>query len=204
MIYIYYGDDRVKAQKEIKKLFGDDYEVMDGEELTKNDLPDIFFGMSIFGERKIVVKNLSMNKNVFAELEEYLDTKHEVVLWEEKLDKRMAIIKRLAKDQRVSIKEFKITQVVDRKIIFEIYDTALKDGEKAVKMLEEIREEQEPFMFFGLLVSQAVKKYEWRHGAKEKRVLLELSKLDMQMKGDSGVSTTWPLIQSFLLRVSSL
>ena len=86
--------------------------------------------------------------------------------------------------------------------VFSIYDAALVDGKQAVKLLEEIESEQDPYMFFGLLVSQAIKKFEWRQGMKEKRVLQELSKVDMQMK--TTAVEPWLLIKSFLLRVKTI
>jgi DNA polymerase III delta subunit len=57
-------------------------------------------------------------------------------------------------------------------------------------------------MFFGLLASQALKDYSQKQGTKEKRVLKELSKLDLDLKTTSY--QPWLLIESFLLRLSSL
>ena len=203
MIRVFYGDDRVKAQAAIKKLLGEDYEVVEGEELDLAGLRDVFLGSSLFGKRKIVVKGLLGKKELFAEVVGLIGTEHEIVLWEEKMDKRSVVYKDLAK-AGVEMKEFKIAKPADFGKVFEIYDMALKDGPRAVKMLEEIENDNDPYMFVGLLVSQAVKKWQWRYGAKEKRVLLELSKLDMQMKGDSAVTQPWILVKSFLLRLSSL
>ena len=203
MLYIYYGDDRVKTQAAIKKLLGEDYEVVEGEELDLPGLRDVFLGASLFGKRKIVVKGLSGKKELFAEVAGLIGTEHEIVLWEEKMDKRSVAYKDLAK-VGVEMKEFKLAKPADFGKVFEIYDTALRDGARAVKMLEEIENDNDPYMFVGLLISQAIKKWQWRYGAKEKRVLLELSKLDMQMKGDSAVTQPWTLVKSFLLRLASL
>ena len=85
--------------------------------------------------------------------------------------------------------------------MFEIYKTAKKDGVKAVELLEKIEHEQEPMMFLGLMVSQAVKDYDARPGAKEKRALKELSRLDMQLK--TTKLQPWTLISAFLLRLAS-
>ena len=87
-------------------------------------------------------------------------------------------------------------------LVFDIYKTAKRDGKKAVKMLESIENEQDPYMFLGLLVSQALKDFTMRQGTKEKRVLVELSKLDLQMKTTS--MQPFSLLKSFLLQVSSL
>jgi len=86
--------------------------------------------------------------------------------------------------------------------VFDVFDMAYRDGYLAVKMLNEIKAENDPYMFFGLMVSQALRKYDMRTGVKEKRVLFELSRLDMQMK--SSTVDPWMLISSFLLQVSSL
>ena len=62
MIKIFYGDDRVKAQAAIKKLLGDDYEVIEGENLLPSDMASVFYGGSLFSdERKILIKDLSTN-----------------------------------------------------------------------------------------------------------------------------------------------
>ena len=58
-------------------------------------------------------------------------------------------------------------------------------------------------MFFGLMVSQALKKLEWKpNGAKEKRALGKLSELDMLMKTTS--IEPWVLVKGFLTQLSSL
>ena len=87
-------------------------------------------------------------------------------------------------------------------LVFEIYRIAKKDGKKAVEMLDRVKEGQEPLMFLGLMVSQALKDYRTRPGVKEKRALKELSKLDMQLKRESTLQP-WTLVQAFLLRLSS-
>ena len=71
-----------------------------------------------------------------------------------------------------------------------------------MRELEKIERTQDPYMFFGLMVSQALKKLEWRpQGTKEKRSLKELSIIDMQMK--STAVEPWMLIKSFLLRLAT-
>ena len=195
MLRIFYGDDRVKAQAEIKKFFGGEYEVFEGVDLTAEDLPSVFLGVSLFAEkRKILIKDLGENKAAWEKLPEYTKTEHDVVVWESKLDKRTVAYKTLAKN-KVEMKEFKTLVAPDTKMVFDIYDVALRDGKRAVEMVEKIESVQDPYMFFGLLVSQALKR-------KEKRVLKELSKLDIQMKSTS--LQPWTLVKSFLLQVSSL
>ena len=147
-----------------------------------------------------MIRDLGENKEVFEKIVEYLDTPHEVVLFETKLDKRTATYKAL-KD-RVEIREFAMPVDTNVNLVFDIYRTAKRDGKKAVQMLESIENEQDPYMFLGLLVSQALKDFAMRQGTKEKRALEELSKLDIAMKSTS--MQPFSLLKSFLLQVSSL
>ena len=201
MIKVFYGEDRVKAKQEIEKLLGKDYEVIDAADLTDQDLPTIFLGASLFAEkRKILIRDLFANKPAAEKLPNYLNTPHDIIILELKLDKRSTTYKEL-KDQ-LEFKEFKLPEEKNFGIVFDIYTTAKRDGKKAITMLESIKQDQDPMMFFGLLVSQAVKDFARNQGTKEKRVLKELSKLDMILKTTS--SQSWLLIESFLLQVSSL
>ena len=123
MIEIFYGDDRLKIEQAVKARFADDYEVIEGVSIELADLPSILLGGSLFAEqRKILIKDLGENKEVFAKLPEYLNTPHEVILFETKLDKRSAAYKAL-KDQ-VKIQEFKLPENVDMNLVFDIFKTA--------------------------------------------------------------------------------
>lgn len=202
MIRVFYGENRVKAQEEIRRFLGEDYEVVEGTDLSPSDLPNIFWGNSLLAdERAIMVRDILLNKEVAGELMKYLETPHKIVLWEMKVDKRGAVYKELK--GRVEFKEFMRPRDVNAGLVFEIYRTAKKDGKKALAMLDKIKEEQDPLMFLGLMVSQAVKDYRARPGAKEKRALKELSKLDMQLKRNSTLKP-WVLISGFLLRLAWL
>ena len=201
MIRIFYGENRIKINAEIKKVLGEGYEVLDGAELTVADLPSILLGASLFAEKRaILIRDLGENKEVFEKITDYLDTPHEVVLFETKLDKRTATYKAL-KD-KIEIKEFALPVDTNANLVFDIYRTAKRDGKKAVQMLEQIENEQDPYMFLGLLVSQALKDFAVRQGTKEKRVLQALSKLDIDMKSTS--MQPFSLLKAFLLQVSSL
>lgn len=205
-IKIFTGEDRLKTQEAVTKQLGQDYEVFEGESLATNDLSGIFFGSTLFdtGQRRILIKDLSENKevwNAFSErIEEFIKTDAEVILWETKIDKRLASTKTVTK-AGVEIHEFKAEEAIDTKAVFDIYNTALRNGPNAVRELEKIENKQDPFMFFGLLVSQAIRKLEWNpNGMKEKRILKELSEIDMEMK--STAVEPWILIKSFLIRAS--
>ena len=202
MIKFFYGDDRIRAKTAIEKFLGTkDYEIIEGADLTPADLPSIFLGSSLFAtKRAILIRDLTTNKPVYEKLPDYLNTPHEIAILELKLDKRSATYKALK--NTVEFQEFTLPQNPNFNLVFDIYRTAKHDGPKAVKMLEKIQSSEDPIMFCGLLISQALKDFNQKQGTKEKRALKELSKLDLGLKSTSF--QPWLLIQSFLLRVSSL
>lgn len=202
MIKVFYGEDRVRAKQEIKKFLGTkDYEIIEGIDLSPTDLPSIFLGTSLFAEqRSILIRDITPNKPAYEKLPNYLNTPHKIAILESKLDKRSATYKEL-KD-RIEFKEFILPKNPNFNLVFDIYRTAKYDGAKAVKMLEKIKTEEDPIMFCGLLISQALKDFKKHQGTKEKRALIELSKLDLNLKSTSF--EPWLLVQSFLLRLSSL
>ena len=203
MLKIFTGDDRIKAGREIVKLLGEDHETIEGADLTANDLPSIFKGISLFtDQRRILIRDLLANKQVADRLTDYLDTPHLIILQELKLDKRSAIYKALKANKKIEIKEFTLPPDPCYKLVFDIYRTAKRDGKRAITMLEQIKPSQDPIMFFGLLASQALKDYSQNQGIKEKRTLKELSKLDLQMKSTSV--DPWLLIEACLLRLGQL
>ena len=201
MIKIFTGENRIRAQQEITKYLGDNYEIIEGADLEPTTLPSVFHGASLFADaRNILIRDLSANKPVFDKLPEYLETPHNIIIQELKLDKRSNTYKAI-KD-KIEIREFALPKSPNLSIIFNIYDTAKKDGPKAVKMLSKIEQDEDPIKFCGLLISQALKDYRAKQGTKEKKALKELSELDLALKSTSY--QPWLLIQSFLLRLSSL
>ncbi len=202
MLRIFYGPNRLAAEKAIKNTLGEGYEVFEGETLELTDLPSIFRGASLFEteKRRILLKDAGENAAVWEKLVDYADTAHEVIAWELKLDKRSAGYKRL-KDAGVAMQEFPELKKPEERLVFNILDTALVDGPRAVKMVEQIELTQDPYMFFGLMVTQALKKFEaTRGGAREQMLIKMLAELDVQMKSSSNIEP-WVLVKSFLLRV---
>jgi hypothetical protein len=202
MIRVFYGDDRVGISKAVERVLGEGYEVVEGSEIGAMDMANVFFGGNLFSEkRRIVVKDLSEGAG-WGELSKYLGTPHEIILWETGVDKRTILWKELVK-AGVEAREFKTAEPVERKVVFDILDTALSgQGKQAVGMVEQIEATNEPYMFVGLLISQVLRKMEMRAGEKEKRVLAELSKLDINMKTTS--TEPWLLVKAFLVRISGL
>ncbi len=203
MIRVFWGEDRLEAEKAVKRLLGVDYEVFEGENLSPQDLPSVFQGTSLFGTgvRKILLKDLTENTAVWEKVGDYLETEHEVVIWEKKVDKRSVVYKKMVA-AGVEMQEFAEKKGADTRVVFGILETALRDGVRAVKMVEQIEMMQDPYMFFGLMVTQALKRFEAKPGVKEKRILKRLAKLDMQMK-TTGMEP-WMLIRVFLMEVGRL
>lgn len=199
MIKVFYGTDRVRAKQAIEVTLGTDYELIEGVNLTPDDLPSVFLGASLFAtERKILIRDLSANKPAFDKLPAYLDTPHQIILFELTLDKRSATYKAL-KDQ-IEFREF--TLPVRRGPVFDIYRTAKRDGKKAVQLLADVKTTEDPIMFFGLLASQAIKDYSARQGITEKSALKALAAADLQIK--TTPTDPWLIVEAFLLRLSSL
>ena len=199
MIKIFTGDDRIRAGQEIKRELGENYEVIDCAELTAKDLTPIFRGTTLFdSHRKILLRDFTANSSIFPELPKFLDTKHDIILLETKLDKRTAAFKEIK--GKIEIKEFKLPPKTDFREVYDIYNVAKKDGQKAVEMLKKIEQDEDPIRFTGLLVSQALKDYQKNPGTREKQNLKNLAKLDIRQK--STKIDSWLLVESFLLNLS--
>ncbi len=206
MLRVYSGEDRVAIQKAVNGLLGGDYEGFEGENLVEAGLPSVFWGMTLFGgtedgKRRILLKDLGESPAVFEKVMDYVDTEHEVVIWETKIDKRSAVYKRL-KEVGVEMKEFLLKKPPEAGLVFNVLNTALRNGVEAVRMCEKIETTQDPYMFFGLMVTQALKKFEERQGVREKRILKELAVLDTQMK--TTAIEPWMLVKAFLARVQEM
>ena len=201
MIKVFTGDDRVKAKQEAVRFLGQEYEVFDGPDLLEDDLLNIFLGSSLLTpQRSILIRDLSKNKTLFDKLPNYLDTPHKIVVLETKIDKRSTVYKVLK--EKNLLRDFPLSQNADYKKAIGIFPTAKRDGRKAIAMLEEIKTQEDPIMFFGLLVSSALKDYDRNQGIKEKRILKLLSQLDLKIKSSS--LDPWLIIESFLIQVSHL
>ncbi len=198
---VIYGENRGAAEQEVRRILGADYEVYEGEDLNPTDLPSIFQGTTLFGDekRRILLKNLTERAEIWEKIGDCADTEHEVVIWELKVDKRSVGYKRLV-EKGVEFQEFKNAVGADPRVAFGILDIALRDGAKALGEVEKIETTQDPYMFFGLLVSQMVKKYEAsRGGGRERAILKRMAEVDRQMKS-TGIEP-WTLVKGFLVQV---
>lgn len=206
MIKVFFGEDRVRAKKEIENFLGTDYEVIDCADLTEQDLPTIFHGATFFdsGKRRILLRDFTANKPIadhFAEhIEDYSNTTHDVVFFETKLDKRSVFYKSLK--EKLDFKEFSAPVTNNFKELQDIYTTAKRSGEKAIAKLRKIEHQEDPIMFFGFLVSQALKDFSLNPtSASQKRALKELAKIDLQMK--SSAVEPWLLVETALLSLNT-
>ena len=202
MIRIFYGDNRVMAQKVIKQQLGDDYEVIEADKIQRDDMPSIFLGVSLFSEtRSILIKDLSDNKECWDIFPNYIENcPHHIVIWETKLDKRSATYKTLSKNKYVELKEFKMAEDPNKKLVFDIFDTAFRgDGKGAVQMVEKIRLTNDPYSFMGLMTTMAIKKLQYNN-ARAAGALKVLAQADLNMK--TTRLEPWTLIEAALLKIS--
>lgn len=206
MIRIFYGEDRIAIEREIRRLFGDDFETVEAESLSKEDLDSVFLGSSLFfSERKIVVKNMGENKECFSQLERYLDAPNEVILWEMGFDKRSAPMKALAADKRVELKELKQVEAerVDPFFNFKIFDTAYRgEVRKALKMCAEVEAEAAPQLVLGAWTTSACRNLARGASPHARRALKILAETDVKMKGSAELDA-WTLLKAALVKIGT-
>lgn len=206
MLHIFYGEDRLAAEKAAHTVLGENYESIDAANLEVSDLPTLFLGTSLFEEnRRILIKSLSENKELFSELEKYFETPHEVVLLEDKLDGKLSITKTLKKSEKIDLKEFKAQEKKNVFLAFDIYNVALKNPEEALKMLKNAQTTEDPYMMVGAFASSAIKNLKTAPNSKRNRAILkELAKIDNMMKTTKFSDNPWLLIETFILKLEKL
>lgn len=201
MIKIFYGDDRTRATKDIKKSLGENYEVIDGENLDASDLPSLLLGTSLFSaSRNILIRDLSANLPCFEKLKDYENTPHNVIIFESKLDKRLKSVKELEKSG-LEFREYKKLQPVNSREIFSVFDLAARgNGPRAVTLLKKFEKTEEPIQFSALLATQAIKNYATKKDATSRHILKRIAKLDLDLK--SSPLDPWLLIEATLISLS--
>lgn len=207
MIHLYYGEDRLKSETEAKKVLGEDYETIDAENLEINDLPTIFLGTSLFDpdSRKILIKSLAEKKELFDELEKYLETPHEIVILENKINGNWATLKNLKKSDKIDLKEHKFAVDDSKKwLSFNIFSDALKNPEKAVETLRENEETEDPYAMVGAWATSAIKNLKSNPSPKNRKIVKELAKIDVLLKSTKYSEKPWLVLESFLLRLKIL
>ena len=210
MIYLIDGDDRKKAEQAARDFLGNTIEVIDADTLEKNDLVSIFQGTTLFEEtRHILIKDLSLKKDLFLELPKFIETEYQVVILEQKIDKRNAIYKELlnaakSNPEKVKVENFKLPEQVDIFLVFRAFDIALTDGKRAVKLIREAEEENSPYATIGAWTKKAVDLFVAKGGTeREKKIIKRLAEIDMLLKQTSFSKDPWILLESFLIELSS-
>ena len=210
MIYLIDGDDRKKAEQTARDFLGNNIEVIDADALEKNDLVSIFQGTTLFEEtRHILIKDLSLKKDLFLELPKFIETEHQVVILEQKIDKRNATYKELltvakSNPEKVKIENFKLPEQVDTFLVFRVFDIALTDGKRAIKLIREAEEENSPYATIGAWTKKAVDLFAAKGGTeREKKIIKRLAEIDMLLKQTSFSKDPWILLESFLIELSS-
>ena len=207
MIKVFYGNDRTRMMQEIRQWLGSDYETIEGENLTPGDLPNIFRGTSLFdaGKERAILLLDPMKSEAGEFLADYADTPHKVAILEAKPDAKMTAWRKLTKVAETKKME---APELDGRAMFDVFRVAKRDGKRAVEMLERMKMNLEAKAFVGVMASQAFKDYEEHAGAREKKVLRELAKLDMDLgtvrtENASG-DREWLLIEGFLIRLRTI
>lgn len=104
MIYLLSGENSFEVDQALRQLtaqFDGTPELLDGTELSLNQLPDLLMGVSLFADKRlVVVKNLSANTAIWSVLPDWLERISDdivLVLVEAKPDKRTKTYKALQK-----------------------------------------------------------------------------------------------------------
>ena len=210
MIYLIDGDDRKKAEQAAHDFLGNTIEVIDADTLEKNDLVSIFQGTTLFEEtRHILIKDLSLKKDLFLELPKFIETEYQVVILEQKIDKRNAIYKELldaakSNPEKVKVENFKLPEQVNTFLVFRAFDVALTDGKRAVKLIREAEEDNSPYATIGAWTKKAVDLFVAKGGTeREKKIIKRLAEIDMLLKQTGFSKDPWILLESFLIELSS-
>ena len=109
---------------------------------------------------------------------------------------------RFHSSKNVEFKEFKLPEKVDKFLAFKIADEAFAGhGARAVKLCEQIEMTDDPYMTFGAIVSQTLKRIETR-SSKAVRAVKILAKVDLAMK--SASVDAWQVVKIALLEIGAL
>lgn len=109
MIHLFYGENEFLIRQKLAEVtarFDGEAEVYDGAELTREELPGLFGGMTLFSEQRlIVIRGLSEQKSLWNELPTWLEQASdtiEIYLVESTVDKRTKTYKWLQKNASIA------------------------------------------------------------------------------------------------------
>ena len=86
-----------------------------------------------------------------------------------------------------------------------MFDIALTDGKRAIKLMREAEEENNPYTTIGAWTKKAVDLFVAKgRTEREKRILKRLAEIDMLLKQTNFSKNPWIILESFLIELSSL
>lgn len=131
MITVFTGTNNYALTQAVRKLtraFEGEVEHIDGSNLETRDLPDLFMGATLFStNRLLVIRGLSANKTVWADLDKWLDkvpAETAMLVIEQSPDKRTRTYKQLQKI--ATIKDFK--DLDERELVSWVQNLAREQG----------------------------------------------------------------------------
>ena len=200
-IKIFYGSDRIAARKAAERVLGSEYEVIDAEQLTLADLESIFRGTTIFdmgAERKILLKDLSLNKVCFEKLPEYADTTALVVVLDGKLSKVLSSVKAVFACKDIETKECILSEEKSRDKYenFAPFSSAYAGrGAEALRKLKAIKDRTAAPMIIGTMGTQAAKYLNTTKGQQAMKILAQADMMMKSSKVDMWVPVEWALLE---------
>lgn len=204
-IKIFYGSDRIAARKAAERILGQDYEVIEAENLQLTDMDSVFRGATIFdmgSERKILLKDLSANKACFEKLPEYADTTNLVAILDGKLSKTTTAVKAIFACKDIEAKEFTLREELtrDKYENFAPFQAAYAGrGGDALRKLRLIKDRTAAPVIIGTMGSQAAKLLK---EPKAQRAMKIIAKADMMTKS-TGIDM-WMPVEWALLEIAQL
>ena len=207
-IKILHGSDRSAAIRAAKRILGDNYEVIEAENIDVSDLDSIFRGATLFDDgspRNILIKDLSANLECFEKLPEYADTSFNVVIVNSKLNKTFAYVKNVFACKQIEVEELTTTEEKTRnkwETFKPFQDAYAGRGADAIRKLNKIKERAAPQLIIGVMASQCTKLIS-SGDKKAIRAIKIVAEADMMTKS-SGITDIWMPVEWALLEVSQL
>ncbi len=207
-IKILHGTDREAMMRTAKRILGDDYEVVEAENIDLSDLDSIFRGVSLFDDgsgRKILIKDLSLKSECFEKLPDYADTSFNVVVVNDKLNKTFAYVKNVFACKDIEVEEFITTEEKTRDK-FEnckpFQDAYAGRGADAIRKLRKIESRSAAPLIIGTMAGQCIKLIDGKN-KKPVQALKIIAEADMMTKS-SGITDIWMPVEWALLEISKL
>jgi len=207
-IKIFYGSDRESMMRAAKRALGDDYEVVEAENIEISDMDSIFRGVSLFDDgsgRKILIKDLNTKVECFEKLPEYADTSFKVIVVCDKLNKTFAYVKSVLSCKAIESEEFTTTEEKTRdkfENLKPFQDAYAGRGADAVRKLRKIEARSAPQLIVGTMAGQCIKLIDVKN-KKAVQALKIIAQADMMTKS-SGITDIWMPVEWALLEIAKI